>query len=92
MWLEEEPALEVQVENEAERGLLGVTILKEDTCSKKYPSCNSTKTESANNESSIPRVFLYFTEKSENENKQYLRNKIFSMNGTDTITVLLILN
>jgi hypothetical protein len=37
VWLEEEPALEVQVENEAERGLLGVTILKDDTCSKKYP-------------------------------------------------------
>jgi aldose sugar dehydrogenase len=77
--LEDKPVLEVQVENEAERGLLGITILKNDTGNKVYPNNNdSTIIWSANNESK-PRVFLYFTEKSENGNRQQLlRNKVFS--------------
>jgi aldose sugar dehydrogenase len=77
--LEEEPVLEVQVENKAERGLLGVAILKNDIGNKVYSNNNdSTNIWSANNESK-PRVFLYFTEKSENGNRQQLlRNKVFS--------------
>jgi hypothetical protein len=51
--LEDKPVLEVQVENEAERGLLGVAILNDDLRNnkKKGPSNNQSK----------PRVFLYFT-------------------------------
>ena len=78
--LEKEPVLKLKVENEAERGLLGVAILKENSVrSKKYFINNnvSTNTTSINNES-IPKVFLYFTDKSENDDEirqQFPRNK-----------------
>jgi aldose sugar dehydrogenase len=77
--LEEEPVLKVNVENEAERGLLGVAVLNDDIRNKKYSINNdSTNTGPANNKGK-PRVFLYFTEKSENENKQqFPRNKVLS--------------
>ena len=82
--LEDKPVLEVQVENEAKRGLLGVAILNDDLR-------NNKKTGPSNNQSK-PRVFLYFTEKSEDENgQQLLRNKVFSY-GIDKIIVLLIRN
>ncbi len=76
--LKEEPVLEVKVENAAERGMLGVAVLKDDLRSKKYADNTSTNAEPANNESK-PRVFLYFTEGSINENTQQSpRNKVFS--------------
>ena len=81
--LEKEPVLKLKVENEAERGLLGVAILKENSVrSKKYFINNnvSTNTTSINNES-IPKVFLYFTDKSENDDEirqQFPRNKVLS--------------
>lgn len=81
--LEKEPVLKLKVENEAERGLLGVAILKENSVrSKKYFINNnvSTNTASINNES-IPKVFLYFTEKLEKEDEvrqQFPRNKVLS--------------
>jgi len=76
--LEEKPVLKVKVENVAERGLLGVAILKEDLRNNKHANNNSTNAVPANNESK-PRVFLYFTEGSINENMQQSpRNKVFS--------------
>lgn len=81
--LEKEPLLKLEVENEAERGLLGIAILRDNyERNKEYSTSNNdtTNTRSMNNERT-PRVFLYFTEKSENETdrrEQFPRNKVFS--------------
>jgi aldose sugar dehydrogenase len=65
----------LEVENEAERGLLGVAISKNNNA---YPGDNndSANTEIEHNEN-IPKVFLYFTEKPE-EGTQFPRNTILS--------------
>jgi aldose sugar dehydrogenase len=81
--LEKKPVLKLEVENEAERGLLGVAISKDNNAhTKKYSSDNN---DSANTEleydESIPKVFLYFTEKPEdgNENRTHFpRNTVLS--------------
>jgi glucose/arabinose dehydrogenase len=82
--LEKEPLLKLRVENEAERGLLGVAILKDNSeRNKKYSNNNdSANTWSVNNRS-VPKVFLYYTEKHEFENEnedkqQFPRNKVLS--------------
>jgi aldose sugar dehydrogenase len=82
--LEKEPLLKLRVENEAERGLLGVAILKDKSeRDKKYSNNNdSANTWSVNNRSE-PKVFLYYTEKPEIENEnedkqQFPRNKVLS--------------
>src|ERR687895_1031465 len=81
--LEKEPVLKLEVENEAERGLLGIAILNDNSArNNKYSIKNndSTNTSSMNKEST-PKVFLYFTAKSEyeNENRQQVpRNKVLS--------------
>lgn len=73
--LEKEPVLKLEVENEAERGLLGVAISKNNNA---YPGDNndSANTEIEHNEN-IPKVFLYFTEKPE-KGTQFPRNTVLS--------------
>lgn len=73
--VEKEPVLKLEVENEAERGLLGVAISKNNNA---YPGDNndSANTEIEHNEN-IPKVFLYFTEKPEN-GTQFPRNTVLS--------------
>jgi glucose/arabinose dehydrogenase len=84
--LEKEPLLNLSVENEAERGLLGVAILQDSNMHNMGHSINSnndsTNTGSVNDDS-ISIVFLYYTEKPEygNENdypQQIPRNKVLS--------------
>jgi aldose sugar dehydrogenase len=81
--LEKEPVLKLEVENGAERGLLGIAISKDNNAyTKKYSSDNndSANTELENDES-IPKVFLYFTEKLENGNENrthFPRNTVLS--------------
>jgi glucose/arabinose dehydrogenase len=83
--LEKEPLLRLRIENEAERGLLGVAILKEDNSirNNRYSNLNNgTTTMIVNNNESKPKVFLYYTEKPEYENEnrqqQFPRNKVLS--------------
>jgi len=59
--LEKEPVLKLNVENEAERGLLGVAILKDNNVRNKGYSINNDSiiTMSVNDDESIPKVFLY---------------------------------
>jgi aldose sugar dehydrogenase len=85
--LEKEPLLNLNVENEAERGLLGVAILKDSNIHNMGYSINDNGNDSLNlgpvNDNSIPKVFLYYTEKSEYENEnenqqQFPRNKVLS--------------
>jgi hypothetical protein len=82
--LEKEPVLKLNVENQAERGLLGVAILKDNKVLKKEHSINNNNDDRTNagfvNNESTPKVFLYYTEKSEfeNENKKIPRNKVLS--------------
>jgi aldose sugar dehydrogenase len=84
--LEKEPLLNLNVENGAERGLLGVAILQDSNMHNMGNSINSNN-DSTNtgsiNDVSIPIVFLYYTEKpeygNENENQQqFPRNKVLS--------------
>jgi aldose sugar dehydrogenase len=81
--LEKEPVLKLEVENEAERGLLGVAISKNNNAhAKKYYSDNndSAKKELEHDEN-IPKVFLYFTEKPANGNENrthFPRNTVLS--------------
>jgi aldose sugar dehydrogenase len=84
--LEKEPLLNLSVENEAERGLLGVAILKDNNIHINRNSINDNN-DSTNispvNDDSIPKVFLYYTEKPENENEneneqQFPINKVLS--------------
>lgn len=83
---EKEPLLNLSVTNEAERGLLGIAILEDNNIHNNGYLINdindSTHTGPINDDS-IPRVFLYYTEKpeykNENENKQqFPRNKVLS--------------
>jgi aldose sugar dehydrogenase len=83
--LEKEPLLSLSVENEAERGLLGVAIIEDNNISNKGYSINDNDSLNPGpiNDDSIPKVFLYYTEKpeykNENENKQqFPRNKVLS--------------
>jgi glucose/arabinose dehydrogenase len=82
--LEKEPVLKLEVENEAERGLLGVAFLNNNSVynNNKYSIKNNDITDTSSmNKESIPKVFLYFTEKSEydNENsRQIPKNKVLS--------------
>jgi aldose sugar dehydrogenase len=84
--LKKEPLLNLVVENEAERGLLGVAILKDNNIHINGNSINDNN-DSTNispvNDDSIPKVFLYYTEKPENENEneneqQFPINKVLS--------------
>jgi glucose/arabinose dehydrogenase len=82
--LEKEPVLKLEIENEAERGLLGVAFLNDNSVHDNNK--NSVKDNEITNISSmdkkcIPKVFLYFTEKSkyDNENGQQIpKNKVVS--------------
>ena len=81
--LEKEPVLKLEVENEAERGLLGVAILNDNSArNNKYSiKNNDSANRSSMNKESTPKVFLYFTEESEyeNENRQQIpKNKVLS--------------
>jgi glucose/arabinose dehydrogenase len=82
--LEKEPVLRLKIENEAERGLLGVAILKDNNVLNKEYSINNNNDDRTNagfvNNKSTPKVFLYYTEKSEfeNENKKIPINKVLS--------------
>jgi glucose/arabinose dehydrogenase len=82
--LEKEPVLKLEVENEAERGLLGVAFLNDNSehNNNKYSIKNNDITNTSSmNKKSISKVFLYFTEKSEydNENGQQIpKNKVLS--------------
>jgi aldose sugar dehydrogenase len=81
--LEKDPVLKLEIENEAERGLLGVAFLNDNSV---HNNKNSIKNNEITNTSSmdkksIPKVFLYFTEKSkyDNENGQQIpKNKVVS--------------
>jgi aldose sugar dehydrogenase len=80
---EKEPVLKLNVENDAERGLLGVAILNENNVRDKgyfikHDSDDRINSGFVNNEST-PKVFLYYTEKSELENGNKIpRNKVLS--------------
>lgn len=86
--LGKEPVLKLNVENEAERGLLGVAILKNNNVRNKEYSINNNNDDSTNagfvNNETTPKVFLYYTDKlefeneNENERQQFPRNKVLS--------------
>src|ERR687895_702614 len=71
--LEKEPVLKLNVENEAECGLLGVAILRDNNVRNKEYSINNDNNDSTNigfvNNESSPIVYLYYTERSEFENE-----------------------
>jgi|SRR5918999_1516463 hypothetical protein len=86
--LEKEPVLKLNVENEAECGLLGVAILRDNNVRNKEYSINNDNNDSTNigfvNNESSPIVYLYYTERSEfeneneNERQRFPRNKVYS--------------
>jgi aldose sugar dehydrogenase len=86
--LEKESLLRLRVENEAERGLLGIAILRDNSVrNEKYTNINENDSVSTGpvDNRSLPKVFLYYTEKpgfdndNDNDNKQQSpRNKVLS--------------
>jgi aldose sugar dehydrogenase len=81
--LEKEPVLKLEAENEAERGLLGVAILNDNSVRNNIYSIknNDSVNKSSIDKESTAKVLLYFTAESEyeNENAQQIpRNKVLS--------------
>jgi glucose/arabinose dehydrogenase len=93
--VQEEPVLKVQVDNEAERGLLGIAITGNVDRTRNASYIIITP---ANNERKTVTVFLYFTEKYKQEKndgeKQLLRNRVYSYewNGKKLVNPILILD
>ena len=83
--LQKEPILKVDVDNEAERGLLGIAVLKNSTKASNFSLINSHKTNYTPKDSEINLkdltypIFLYFTEKikNSNDNNYTIHNRIY---------------
>ena len=79
--LQKQPVLTVPVDNESERGLLGIAVLKENstgafTCKQKVgeSAASMTSLSTTNTTTTTTKVFLYFTE---SNGKEPLRNRIY---------------
>jgi glucose/arabinose dehydrogenase len=83
--LQKEPILKVDVDNEAERGLLGIAILKNSIKASDISQANNHKISFTPRDSQISRkdsthsIFLYFTEKTKNpnDNNYTTHNRIY---------------